>query len=433
MKRNLVTQLLLWKESSPRKPLLLDGARQVGKSHLIEVEFGKAFFNKTHKFDFRENPRLKEIFKESLLPKKILRSLELEIGQKIDPQQDLIFFDEIGECQEAVDSLKYFAEKCSDFFICASGSNIGLLNSFPVGKTYNLELFPMSFYEFLLASENQLLIEEYEAQSTLKKTHEKLWEFFLHYYFVGGMPEAVSAWFQGDHLIDKIKNVSKIHADLFVGYSRDFGKFGGKINALHIESVFKQIPIRLQETHDDSVKRFQFKNIIENKSRYIDLRGPIDWLEKSKLISKNHIITSAPSIPLGANIKENIFKLFFFDVGLMCHSLGLTYQDIQNQEFSFKGFIAENFVQNELRAKGIYPIYSWQEGDAEIEFLLKIKNGEIIPLEVKSGKRTKAKSLKVYVEKYNPTIALKLVGSVGAGDKNKYVWPLYYAGFADQL
>ena len=426
MRRILIDKLIEWKKLKRRKPLLLAGARQVGKSYLIEIEFGQNYFDNVYRFDFRENPALENIFKDSLDPKIILRSLELEIEKKINTAADLIFFDEIGECQSALDSLKYFCEKRSDIYICASGSNIGLLNSFPVGSTHNLELFPMTFYEFLLASGNEILIEEFKNQSFLVKTHEKLWKLLIDYYFVGGMPEAVKLWFEIDNVIDKINSVNQVHKDLISGYKRDFGKYCGKANAMQIEAVFYYVPIKLQETRDDSVKRFSFKNIIQGKNRYNQLRGPIDWLDKSKLVSKNLIVSCRPSIPLSGLIKENIFKLFFFDIGLLCHSLGLTYKEILKQEFFSKGFIAENFVQNELRANGEYPLFSWREGTAEIEFLLKTKDGDIFPLEVKSGKRTKAKSLGVYIKKYSPKINFKLIGAQGSDDKVSYRWPLYY-------
>lgn len=431
MERTLIEKLAKWKKLKKRKPVLIDGARQVGKSYLVEKIFGASFLN-CYNFNLLENPKLHHIFKESLNSDDILSSLELEIGKKIDPNSDLIFFDEIGECQEAVNSLKFFSEQKPKMFICASGSNIGLLDSFPVGKTFNLELFPMSFYEFLMASEKELLISEYEKKSRKLSTHNHLWKYLLDYYFVGGMPEAVAAWFSEGELVDRIENVTQIHSDLLTGYRRDFGKYAGKVNALHIENIFTYVPLKLQEAVNDSVKRFTFKDAIKNKNRYSELRGPIDWLEKTKLVYKNLIVSSRPEVPLAGLARANIFKLFYFDLGLLCHGLGLSYKDVIGQDFSSKGFIAENFVQCEFRAMGVSPSYSWQEGSSEIEFLLKSKQGEIFPVEVKSGKRTKAKSLKVFFDKYQPRISLKLIGSAGGLEvvKGLHVWPLYYAGFS---
>lgn len=434
MQRTLLSRLVDWKNKNSRKPLLLDGARQVGKSYLIEKLFSKEF-SRVHKFDLLERPELHTIFENSLEPKSILKSLELEKQMKIDFENDLIFFDEIGECPKAVNSLKFFCEKMPEAFICASGSNIGLLDSFPVGKTYNLELRPMSFYEFLLASENDLLIEEFEKMSRDENVHKHLWKQLLDYYFVGGMPEAVGAWFSYESEIEKVNSVNQIHSDLLIGYKRDFGKYSNKVNALHIETIFKHIPLKLQETRDGSVKRFSFKNVIEKKKRYAELRGPIDWLEKTNLVSKNLTITSEPKVPFAGLVKENIFKLFLFDIGLLCHSLGLNYKEVISQEFTSKGFIAENFVQCELSYIGINPTYSWQEGQSQLEFILKDSQGMIYPVEVKSGRRTKAQSLRVYREKYSPSKTLKLAGVKGNTpvSNGEYVWPLYYSIYVKDL
>jgi uncharacterized protein len=434
VERLLETNLLTWKQQKSRKPLLIDGARQVGKSYLVEHRFGGNHFVQVHKLDFRATPAAHELFANSLEPKAILANVELFLEQDINTETDLIFFDEIGECQRAVDSLKYFAEHRPDIFLCASGSNIGLLDSFPVGKTHTLELFPLSFEEFLMASPDQKLLQKYREMSRLRLVHDKLWSHLLDYYYVGGMPEAVKAWFeQGDNkgTNERINGVKQIHQDLIRDYERDFGKY----SAMDIERVFRNVPLQLARDTDDSVRRYVFKGVLEKRKRYLELRGPIDWLEKSKLVSKCYPIDSKPVPPLRTLSKENMFKLFFFDIGLLGHLLDIDYREQRKQHMIVKGFIAENFVQNELRAKGVYPIYSWNEGNSEIEFLCKTQGGGIIPVEVKSGKRTHAKSLAVYKKKYNPDRTLKLIGATGGnnGDEKNLVWPIYYAGFLATL
>ena len=244
------------------------------------------------------------------------------------------------------------------------------------------------------------------------------------------MPAAVEAWFTGDDVdvLGRCGAVTASHRDIFEGYLRDFGKYGGKVNAHHIESVFKNIPRQLAKNIDDSVKRFRFSGVIEGKNRYEQLRGPIDWLEKTKLVSKCYPIDCEPKIPLMAYSKNNIFKIFYGDIGLLGYALGLTYRDHMQQNYDYKGYLSENFVQTEWRSRQHASTYSWEERGAEIEFVHKDNNGNIIPVEVKSGKRTQAKSLKSYKARYTPARTLKLIGSAG-GTKNdqELVWPIYYA------
>ena len=283
MERLLEADLLSWKNQETRKPVLLDGARQVGKSFLIENRFGKEHFSRVHKLDFRASRSAHDIFSDSLEPGFILSNIELYLDVDITLSSDLILFDEIGECQRAVDSLKYFSEQRPEGYLCATGSNIGLLDSFPVGKVQTLELFPLSFEEFLMASGEVKLLEKFRQMSRLKIVHEKLWRYLLDYYYVGGMPEAVAVWFgNSDQGINsRTKAISRIHRDLITGYERDFGKYGGKTSAMEIDRVFHNAPLQLSKNTDDSVKRFVFKNVIERKNRYLQLKGPIDWLEKS--------------------------------------------------------------------------------------------------------------------------------------------------------
>ena len=436
MERLATAQLLDWKNQKTRKPLLLDGARQVGKTWLVERLFGKKSFPAVHTVDFLAEPNIAGIFDDGLEPERIVSNLEISRGQKISLETDLILFDEVGECQQAIDSLKYFAERMPYAFICATGSNIGLLGSFPVGKVEFLELFPMCFEEFVMASDNRPLHEAFQEQRMGHTVHGELWSLLLDYYFVGGMPEAVQAWFHSNGSpLERSERVKNIHRDLIAGYQRDFGKYGGKLNAGHIEAVFRNIPGQLARVMDDSVKRYVFKDVIANKRRYQELQGPISWLERAKLASKCYPIDCRPVAPLEALTKDNIFKLFLFDVGLLGHMLNMEYADQRAQATSYKGFIAENFVQNELRARVRYPTHSWAEGQSEIEFLHRCRDGEIIPVEVKSGARTRARSLRAYVERYAPRYTVKLTGTVGKWPEEgtNLVWPVYYTRFLNKL
>ena len=436
MDRLAEDRLLRWKECPRRKPMLLDGARQVGKTWLVERLFGARHFPAVHKLDFLAEPDLASVFDDGLEPRRIIDNIEILRGDAIDPETDLIFFDEVGECQRAVDSLKYFAELLPRGFVCATGSNLGLLASFPVGKVELLELFPMCFEEFLLASGKRPVIEAFRERSKGRSVHDALWSMLLDYYFVGGMPEAVATWFHDDASpLARSLRVQDTHRELLAGYLKDFGKYAGAENARHIESVFLDIPRQLSRVMDGSVKRFRFSQVIERKKRYAELRGPISWLEKAKLASKCFPLDSRPAVPLNALAKENTFKLFLFDIGLLGCMLELDYQEQRAQKMSCKGFVAENFVQNELRARVRYPTYSWAAANAEIEFLHKCRNGEVIPVEVKSAARTRARSLRSFVDRYTPARTVKLIGAPGLSSDSgpKLVWPLYYAQYLADL
>ena len=429
LQRLLVEDLLEWKRQPVRKPLLLDGARQVGKTCVIDRIFGPQEFRRVHRLDFRQEPGLAGLFADSLNPLTILSNIELRLDASIDVERDLIFFDEVGECQPAVDSLKYFAEALPQAFVCASGSNIGLLDSFPVGKVRQLEMFPLRFEEFLMAAGRPRLLQAFRERRRGQAVHQALWPFLLDYYFVGGMPEAVAHWFETDGSVrERAAGVGRIHRELVSGYRRDFGKYAGKLHAQHIDAVFSNVPRQLAASRDGSVQRYRFRGVIERKHRYRDLRGPVDWLEAAKLVLKCHPIDTRPGAPLRAQARDNIFKLYLFDVGLLGYMLGLTCADQRAQSASFKGYVAENFVQGELSAQVGHPTFGWAQAQAEVEFLHRCRDGEIVPVEVKSGARTRARSLRSYVERYQPRRAIKLIGGPGgAREGGVETWPLYYA------
>ena len=435
LQRLLMDELLAWKRQRLRKPMLLDGARQVGKTCLIGSIFGASEFRKVHRLDFREEPGLKALFADSLAPAAVLANIELWFDNSIDIERDLIFFDEVGECQPALDFLKYFADSLPHGFVCASGSNIGLLDSFPVDKVEQLELFPLCFEEFVMASREPRLLEAFLERRKDQAAHQRLWRLLLDYYFVGGMPEAVVHWFDGpDSIRDRVESVARIHRDLVIGFERDFGKYAGKLPAQHIGTVFASVPRQLAASQDDSVRRFRFAGVIERKRRYKELRSPIDWLEAAKLTRKCYPIPARPTAPLMAQARENIFKLYLFDVGLLGHMLGLTYADQRAQNINYKGYLAENFVQTELSARVGYPTFGWEQAQAEVEFIHRCRDGEIIPVEVKSGSRTRARSLRSYVERYKPRRALKLYGGLETGQTGSIqTWPLYHAQFLRDL
>ena len=231
------------------------------------------------------------------------------------------------------------------------------------------------------------------------------------------MPEAVARWFDGrDELLRRTREITAIHRDLVTQYGRDFGKYAGRLHAQHMRAVFSNVPRQLATSQDGSVRRFRFKGVVPRKRGYQDLAGPIEWLHTAMLVRKCFPIRGKPTVPLLAQSRQNIFRLFMFDVGLQGHMLGMTYQDQRAQSATYKGFITENFVQNELGVRVAYPTFGWQQGRAEIEFIHRCSNGEVIPVEVKSGARTRARSLRSFLERYSPSRAVKLTGSPG-GEK----------------
>lgn len=436
MKRLLLSKLLKWKEKSQRKPLLIDGARQTGKTYLLNDLLGTHFDN-VLRLDFLESPELANAFTDSLTPQDILDNIELITGKSLNPDTDLLILDEIGECQRAVTSLKYFAEKAPHMYVAASGSNIGLLDSFPVGKVEQHKLRPLSFREFLVASNEKALLRAYNNKASNTAVHVKLMDKLTDYYFVGGMPEAVNTWFAGNTSSTKkrIDAVNEIHQNLVDGYIRDFGKYSGKVNAQLIEAVFRSVPSQLSGVLDQSVKRFHFKDVYPKKSRYSDFESPITWLHKCRLVLKNYPIDGMPRTPFAGYEKQNLVKLFLFDVGLLNYMLSTGYIELKQQSYEYKGYIAENFVQQEFAVFNREPTNSWTRATAEIEFILNNDAGEVIPVEMKSGRRTKAKSLQAYIDRYSPNKTIKLTGTQGSNvlETTNIVLPLYYTEYLPEM
>lgn len=416
MFRLAITELQQWKEKKGRKPLIIRGARQVGKTYLLQ-EFGSKFFPKYHYINFEKNQRARKIFVEDLDPKRIISELEIILDKTIDPLHDLLIFDEIQDCPNALTSLKYFQEDIPHMAVIGAGSLLGVRLqgvSFPVGKVDFLNMYPMNFHEFLMALEEKkalAILAKTNENSTLPEVlHDHLWQRFKWYLVVGGLPEVVKTFLsKKEKLFEAFASVRSTQQFLINSYLADMSKHAGKVNALHLERLWHSIPDQLAQSDNESTKRFKFKEAVPGINRYSDLVGVIDWLEAAGLIIKVKIAHSA-KLPLSAFTKENIFKLFVFDIGILGALSQLLPQTILDQNFGcYKGYIAENFVAQEFIAKGALSLYSWEEKTAEIEFLRDIQ-GKIIPVEVKSGLQTKAKSLSIFCEKYQPPYAIIFSG-----------------------
>ncbi|OQY32910.1 MAG: hypothetical protein B6241_09630 [Spirochaetaceae bacterium 4572_59] len=437
MERTILADLKEWKKSCDRKPLLLLGARQTGKTWILK-EFGRISFKNTRYFDFSEqNSSLSLVFSGNLDPDRILKDLEIFLEESIDLLNDLIIFDEIQEEPSALKSLKYFHEKRPEVTLVAAGSLLGVSlssESFPVGKVNYLKMYPLSFHEFLRETAKEMLFHEYEkalqTHQSSSLLHSRLMGHLRDYWITGGLPAAVNAYMGNrENQLAAYSAARTVQNNLLKDYLNDFGKHAGKLNSNHIRYVFENIPLQLASFVDDSVKRYIFKDIIPGKKGFSPVEGPLAWLEQAGLVYKVPVCNRA-EIPLKAFTKPNMFKLHLFDIGLMGAMLELSPKTILENSYGItKGFFAESFVMAELKKSITTGIYSWTERNSEIEFMI-YSDDSIIPIEVKAGNRTKAKSLATYLTKYTSDPALKLMDCPLQPRGKSPIWniPLYLSG-----
>lgn len=435
MKRLFWNTLMTWKETSERKPLLVQGARQVGKTWILR-EFGRQEFENCILLDFAENQELRGLFTPNLKPQRILTDLSVYLNRDITLEKTLLIFDEIQLCPEALTSLKYFCEAFPSAWICASGSLLGLglsEQNFPVGKVQREWLRPMCFFEFLDALGETALREalSMSAANTTAITpaiHVKAFTLFKEYLITGGMPEVVSLYITlRETRVAAFEAVRRLQRDLMDSYLDDIAKHAGSLKAIRIASVLKNIPQQLaRET--TGVRKFLFKDVIPGRSTYDELEGPIEWLLRVGLVHRVPICRTIQQ-PLSAYAETNAFMLYLFDIGLLGAMLNLAPSVIHHYDFGqFKGYLAENVVLNELLGAGYDSVFTWRGTTSEIEFLLSCGE-QVVPVEVKAGVNTKAKSMKAYREKYAPENAILFSGQ-GANQRDHGLLhaPLYLAG-----
>ena len=433
MKRTVTDFLNRWKTSANRKPLILRGARQVGKTYILK-EFGRAAFPSYHYVNFEKDEKIGRIFEPDLKPDRILNELQFYLDRPIDRRLDMVIFDEIQRSPRALTSLKYFAEEMPEMALCAAGSLLGVAlqtDSFPVGKIQFLDMNPLSFDEFLEGVGKERLAElirKHDLTQPFPETaHEQLWGLWKHYLIVGGLPDAVNRYrdLQGN-LYEAVQAIRGAQRDLMEAYLADMAKHSGKSNALHIEKLWRNVPMQLAQAQNGSAGKFKLREGIPGIRGYERLSAPLDWLECANLLIRTPII-DAVGVPLSMYVKENRFKLYFFDVGLLGAASGIAPATFLNYDFgSYQGYVAENFVAQELRAAGDKTLFCWQGRTAEVEFLLE-REGEVVPVEVKSGKVTQSKSLKVYIERYRPAKAFILSANNISHRNIVHYLPLYAA------
>ncbi|MCL5261018.1 MAG: ATP-binding protein [Gammaproteobacteria bacterium] len=432
MKREILNQLNAWKEGDRRKPLLLMGARQVGKTYILK-QFAKTAYQNSIYINFEDTPGIKSVFEKDLTPEVILKALTIIAEQEIIPGSTLIIFDEIQECPNALNSLKYFCETANEYHICAAGSLLGVklahIKGFPVGKVNFLHLYPLSFSEFLTAikaTQLQSFTTEIDKIEPLSEfIHDKLLDYFKTYLYVGGMPEAVAEYVSSENF----SKVREIQQDLLQAYNLDFAKHAPRNQIMKINQVWQSIPSQLGKEN----KKFIFSKIAKG-ARTKDFAEAIQWLIEAGLMLKVSQI-STPKIPLDAYADPDCFKGYLLDVGLLGAMANISAKVLlqENQLLQeFRGSIVENYVAQEL-VHNHYGLYYWtSEGKAEIDFVFQNEN-IIYPLEVKSGTTNKKKSLRVYADKYAPHLLVRTSPMNLKKDGIIFNCPLYLIGQLNRL
>lgn len=425
MQRNVTKQLIEWKSKNNRKPLIVMGVRQCGKSYIID-SFGKSDYEDIATFNFEKQEALAAIFESDYDVNRIIFELELFWGKKIKAGKTLIFFDEIQACSKAITSLKYFCENAPEYHIICAGSLFGVKlsneSSFPVGKVEFINMYPMSFDEFVRANGEEMLADYISDFDTDKKIPEvignKLNNLLKQYYVTGGMPEVVKLWCE----TKDIQEVEKKQQEIIDGYEFDFAKHAPIKDFPKLTAIWKSIPIQLARENN----KFMFGHV-KKGWRAKDLEDALEWLINAGLAYKVCQIEK-PFLPLSAYAKPTAFKLYLCDIGLLRKMSNVPYQailDVSNIYTEFKGAMTENYVMNELVKNVANPLYYWISGNsAEVDFVIQV-DSNIIPIEVKSEKNVKAKSLAEYRKKYEPKYSVKASMKNETNGKEVLNIPLY--------
>jgi predicted AAA+ superfamily ATPase len=402
MERKLMSELLKWKDKKGRKPLLLEGARQVGKTYLLK-DFGKRYFKNVAYLNF-QNPgaELIDLFNGSIQPKRIITMLELFLNMKISPSETLLIFDEAQDVPRALTSLKYFYEDAPEYHVAAAGSLLGVFlhkdSSFPVGKVNTLKLEPMDFEEFLWANDRENIVTFLKSNPTETTFNEILSDLFKQYLYIGGMPEVVADWIENQN----IENVNAIQEEILSNYRKDFSKYTDNTTAIRIRQVFDSLPAQFAKKND----KFLY-GTVKSGARAREYEMAIEWLLDAGIIRRVNQVSCGNKIPLKSYAEISAFKLYFVDIGLFRHLAEIPIEVINNKAAifdEFNGLVAEQFVLQQL-AK--YTLFYWIGGEeSEVDFVTQY-GAEIVPIEVKSGTNVNAKSLKIFREKYSPRISVR--------------------------
>lgn len=425
MKRDLYNALLAWKSSPRRKPLVLRGVRQSGKTWILK-QFAKKEFPDFVYLNFEEDQDLHDFFSHKLDPARIIESLALYSGKPIKPESTLILFDEIQASPQALYSLKYFCEEANDYYIAAAGSLLGIRisgkRSFPVGKVNFLDLHPLSFMEFLDALDHSSWRQHIESLDEFtplpEPLHRELIDLLKRYYVVGGMPEVVDHYARNRELTE----VRAVQREILDAYTLDFSKHASSFEIPKISMIWKSIPGQLAKEN----KKFRYVEVAAN-ARTREYENAMEWLVDAGMVFRSCRVT-VPRIPLSGYVKHGFFKLYLADVGLLGAMAGLPVDAVVKGHrlfTEFHGALVENYTAQQLTANHEESLFYWSnQGRAEVDFLVE-RDGEIYPLEVKAGVSAKSKSLKVFDAKFKPTILSRATLLNLKGEERINNYPLY--------
>lgn len=430
MKREVSSRLREWKTREDRKPLLITGLRQCGKTYTIR-EFGEEEFEDVAYFNFEEDNALKAVFDYDFKTERIIDELGNVVrGKAIIPGRTLLILDEIQECPRAVTSLKYFCENMPKLHVIAAGSLLGVAlrknqASFPVGKVNRIEMGPMSFREFVLADGGEKYLKGIDKLDPTKEISElytvPMIRFLKLYYIVGGMPEAVKIW-TATH---DFARVTEKQNEILKDYENDFGKHAPIEELPRIRAIWESVPTQIARENN----KFIFSHV-KKGSRAKDLEDAMEWLVNAGLICRLHLVEK-PELPLSGAADATYFKVYLSDTGLLCRRSNIHYKTIlegDEQFIRFKGALTENYVLTQLKAMQIEAYFWRTDTSGEVDFITD-HFGMLLPIEVKSADNTKAKSLRSFCSRYHPPMAvkssLKNVGDSFIGDTHLWSVPLY--------
>ncbi len=428
MKRKIMQNLIYWMEYESIMPYMLVGARQVGKTYILNKFCSENYSNYIY-INLEKEEDIKVIFDNTLEPTEIIQKIAIFKEVTILPEDTIIFFDEIQVSERAITSLKYFAEANENYHIVCAGSLLGVAlnrfkNSYPVGKVRKETLYPMDFEEFLWSIKQKKLIDEIKNcfsknEQMMEPIHKKALSIYRDYLYIGGMPASILEYINKNYDLSRYNNIVK--QNIIEAYIYDMSKYTTNTENFRINKLYKSVPKQLNRENS----KFTYK-IIEDKANKRNYETSIDWLINGNLVNRCTLV-EIPKIPLSVYTKDSLFKIYLNDTGLLCELGKITPKNLVSHDFDlYRGMLTENYIAQAFVTNG-HNLYYWKsKKNAEVDFLINI-DGEIIPVEVKAATNTKSQSLRVYIERYNPKYSIRISAKNFGYSNNIKSIPLYAA------